>query len=88
MITRNIFMSALTANMVHYLVGACDVTELLASAGYCPPLSHAKIEEVEDVLKDASKCFFEYLNTDPDNDAIVEALYVRTAEKITNIVWR
>lgn len=88
MITRNIFMSALTANMVHYLVGACDVTELLASAGYCPPLSPAKIEEVEGVLKDASECFFEYLNTDPGNDVIVEALYVRTAEKITNIVWR
>lgn len=88
MITRNIFMSALTANMVHYLVGACDVTELLASAGYSQSLSDEQSTEVENVLKDASMRFFEYLNTDPDNDAIVEALYIVTAEKITNIVWR
>ena len=88
MITRNIFMSALTANMVHYFVGACEITELLASAGYNRPLSDERSAEVENALKDASECFFEYLNTDPDNNTIVEALYVRTAEKITNIVWR
>lgn len=88
MITRYIFASALTANMVHHLVGACDVTELLASAGYSQPLSDEQSTEVENVLKDASMRFFEYLNTDPDNDAIVEELYARTAEKITNIIWR